>query len=115
MSFGFFVYICNHNVGAWRVASTEKSGVGTHPYSIGGLKPLTKYDIQVQAVFEGEGRISDWSPIYQFTTGEGAATGISVWEQDGTPVRTYDLQGRRVDTPTKRGIYIRNGHKVVMK
>lgn len=94
---------------------TEKSGVGTHPYSIGGLKPLTKYDIQVQAVFEGEGRISDWSPIYQFTTGEGAATGISVWEQDGIPVRTYDLQGRRIDTPTKRGIYIRNGHKVVMK
>ncbi|MBQ4222897.1 MAG: glycoside hydrolase family 43 protein [Prevotella sp.] len=26
---------------------------------------------------------------------------------------TYDLQGRRIDTPTKRGVYIRNGRKYV--
>lgn len=28
---------------------------------------------------------------------------------------TYDLQGRRVCTPLKKGIYIRNGHKYVVK
>ena len=29
------------------------------------------------------------------------------------PSTTYDLQGRRVNTPTKPGIYIRNGKKVL--
>jgi len=44
------------------------------------------------------------------------ATGIS---QPTTfhlsPSTTYDLQGRRVESPTKAGLYIRNGKKFLVK
>ena len=38
--------------------------------------------------------------------------GISSREDDGS---YYDLSGRKVSTPTKKGIYIKNGRKVVVK
>ncbi len=43
------------------------------------------------------------------------ATGIKGMEaeRDETPI--YDLKGRRVDNPTHRGIYIKNGKKIIVR
>ena len=49
--------------------------------------------------------------------GEGGATGIErivSTDLDGTE-RWYDLNGRRIDKPTQKGVYIQNGSKVVVK
>ena len=89
------------------------NNVSTMHYGLKGLEPKTKYDVQVQAIYEGEGRISEWSDILQFTTGEGAATGVAEFEADGQTAHTYDLQGRAVNGKPARGVYIRNGQKVV--
>ena len=89
------------------------NNVSTMHYALKGLEPKTKYDVQVQAIYEGEGRISEWSDILQFTTGEGAATGVAEFEADGQTAHTYDLQGRAVNGKPARGVYIRNGQKVV--
>jgi hypothetical protein len=35
--------------------------------------------------------------------------------EDESKAVYYDLQGRRIDKPTKRGLYIRNGKKVFVK
>ncbi|MBR1410096.1 MAG: hypothetical protein IJ580_03245 [Prevotella sp.] len=48
--------------------------------------------------------------------GEGT-TGISsiqTRDSDGT-IHWYDLNGRNIDQPTKKGIYIRNGKKIIIK
>ena len=49
--------------------------------------------------------------------GEGGATGIErivTTDLDGTE-RWYDLNGRRIDKPTTKGVYIQNGKKTVIK
>ena len=44
------------------------------------------------------------------------ATGINtVHGANGNAEGTYDLQGRKVEEPTNKGLYIVNGHKVVIK
>ena len=45
---------------------------------------------------------------------DGAVTDIRTLNPDGTD-RWYDFQGNRIDKPTKKGVYILNGHKVVVK
>ena len=47
--------------------------------------------------------------------GEGNDTGIDnlVFDEDGTE-KWYDLRGRRIEKPTKAGLYIRNGEKIVV-
>ena len=98
--------------GDWRTANK----IGSMVYTMKGLKPHTRYDVQVQSIFEGDGRISEWSPIVQFTTGEGAATGIMEHDAiQSAPTETYDLQGRRVNSKPQQGIYLRKGHKFVVK
>lgn len=51
------------------------------------------------------------------TFGEGETTGIDdmppATASDGQD-RWFDMQGRRIDTPTRQGIYIKNGNKVVI-
>jgi hypothetical protein len=45
-------------------------------------------------------------------------TGIQSMSGDSSSMDNnewYDLQGRRVSQPTKKGLYIRNGKKVVVK
>lgn len=47
--------------------------------------------------------------------GEGENTGIDnlMLDEDGTE-KWYDLRGRRIEKPTKAGLYIRNGEKIVI-
>lgn len=51
-----------------------------------------------------------------FARGENVVDGIGIVQADGTRATVlYDLNGRRVSAPSKSGIYIKNGKKVVMK
>ena len=46
---------------------------------------------------------------------DGETTGITTLESSSEESVYYDLQGRRVVNPTVKGIYIRNGKKVMVK
>lgn len=52
---------------------------------------------------------------YSINHGEGIGTGIDnlVFDENGTE-KWYDLRGRRIEKPTKAGLYIRNGEKIVV-
>ena len=62
----------------------------------------------------------DGSPAYvraiHFADGEDETTGISSIENGKLTIENcYDLSGCRIAQPTKGGLYIVNGHKVVIK
>lgn len=54
--------------------------------------------------------------VYGISHNEGDDTGISnvVFYENGVE-KWYDLQGRRIEKPTKAGLYIKNGNKVVIE
>ncbi|MBR5729523.1 MAG: hypothetical protein IKX61_04860, partial [Prevotella sp.] len=64
-----------------------------------------KYDYPGYYVLDEEMSVS-------FSTIPLSIVGISSTEDDGI---YYDLSGRKVNAPTKKGIYIKNGRKVVVK
>ena len=47
--------------------------------------------------------------------GDGNATGISRVAAEAGNDTWYNLNGQRIDTPTKKGLYIKNGKKVIVK
>ena len=47
--------------------------------------------------------------------GEGDATGISRVAVEASNDTWYNLSGKRIDAPTKKGLYIKNGKKVIVK
>jgi hypothetical protein len=54
--------------------------------------------------------------VYGISHNEGDDTGISnVVFYDNGVEKWYDLQGRRIEKPTKAGLYIKNGNKVVIE
>ena len=50
-----------------------------------------------------------------FGSGDGDATGISRVATEGGDDAWYNLSGQRISTPTKKGLYIKNGQKVIVK
>ena len=51
-----------------------------------------------------------------FAKGENVVDGISIVNADGTRSTVlYDLNGHRVSVPSRKGIYIKNGKKVIVK
>ena len=64
---------------------------------------------------------SEWSDCIvgqlSLTASSYLATGISApqYTPEDTPSTVYDLQGRRVDSPHKAGVYIKDGKKVLVK
>ena len=53
-----------------------------------------------------------------FTNSDGSATAVDdlrINADDADHTEVHDLQGRRVSYPSKRGVYIRNGRKIVLK
>ena len=45
---------------------------------------------------------------------DGDATGIRAIEESQNDT-WYNLKGQRIDAPTKKGLYIKNGKKVIVK
>ena len=59
--------------------------------------------------------VDNTSSARVLTIGEGT-TGIDNLRFDNSQIdNCYDLQGRRIDKPTKKGLYILNGKKIVIK
>ncbi len=105
-------YMCIDDIGIypgeWTTVSASEESL-----MLNGLNPLTAYEFQVQGI---KGAIaSDWSDTATFTTLAPIPTVIN----DTAPLKDrdeyYTLEGVRVDKITKKGIYIVNGKKVVVK
>lgn len=114
----FHVYISGAN-DATDVTITDARGAAewttvedvTSPYSLTGLTAETEYEVQVQGVTGGVA--SDWSASVLFTTTEGTGiNGLKVAGQENW----YTIDGRKLaKRPTTAGVYILNGHKVIIK
>lgn len=50
-----------------------------------------------------------------FGTGDSDATGISRVAAEAGNDTWYNLKGQRISTPTRKGLYIKNGKKIVVK
>ena len=109
-------YLLYPETGYVEAGEWQSKGVHSNPFRLTGLKEHTKYDVQVQGIFAGEGRVSDWSDIVQFTTAGGQPTGIVDAQQVSDNDEWYSVDGQKLNQrPTKRGLYIHNGQKVVVR
>jgi hypothetical protein len=62
--------------------------------------------------------VPDGSNARRLTIGHGDdTTGVQTYRTDSDMVgeQWYDMQGRKIDKPTKAGLYILNGKKVVVR
>ena len=87
-------------------------------FTIPGLKPNTEYVVEVQAYNE-MGK-TKWTPATHFTTTNNTiATGLNQVTSDKSQVTSeewYTLDGRKLNgKPAKKGIYIQNGQKQIIK
>ena len=78
----------------------------TNSYTFENLNTKSRYAYRVRA-FGEEGTVSKWSEEKAFTF---PATGIRSIIAKELRQQTFDLNGRRIETPQK-GLYIRNGKK----
>ena len=80
----------------------------TNSYTFENMNTKSRYFYRVRA-FGEEGNVSQWSEEKAYTF---PATGIRSVIADELRQQTFDLYGRRIETPQK-GVYIRNGKKYV--
>lgn len=95
-----------------RAAAMQKTVTtnDTH-YTFEGLDPAYEYNVQIRAT--DDGRLSQWSDIMTFSN-ESAVRGISSDANISPDDAVYNLQGQKVEHP-QRGIYIRDGKKVLVR
>ena len=101
------------NTSAARMAARRATVVknyttDTNSYTFENLNTANRFSYRVRALGE-EGTVSNWSDEKQFVF---PASGIRTVIADDQRQQTFDLYGRRIETPQK-GIYIRNGKKYV--
>ena len=113
----FGIYGKSISAGDWISRTAQENSI-----VIMGLPPLTTYEYQIQGVKGSE--TSDWSPIAQFTTLNGESIGVTTGEALlGDKVQSsnqsdnwFSLDGQRLSgKPSKKGIYIHNGRKAILK
>ena len=85
----------------------------TNSYTFKGLDVFKRYVYRVRALGE-ENTFSQWSEEQAFEFSSTAVENIKMENTNSVDSRIYDLSGREVKTPAK-GIYVRNGRKVVVK
>ncbi|MDY6302185.1 MAG: DUF2436 domain-containing protein [Bacteroidales bacterium] len=89
------------------------NGIEDLSYTITGLEKSTTYEVQVQAT-DGQ-QVSDWTPSYIFTTGDGSGV-EEVKAQVNGDNNYYNLMGQKMNANNlPAGIYIHNGRKVIVK
>lgn len=95
-----------------------KNGVTAQPVALTGLNENTIYEVQVQAV-NSDNSTSEWGEG-EFATAERFANGIATGVEDiQTKAQAtdgfYNLQGVKLNgKPSRKGIYIQNGKKIVV-
>ena len=84
-----------------------------------GMTEGSKFVLNMRRVhpFEAFMTSSSSAPQYAFGVFEGMTTGIQTmvdgqWTKENV---VYDLQGRKVESPSKKGVYIVNGKKKIIK
>ena len=87
------------------VLNTGKKGAGFYKLADDGTVPANK----AYLVYDGAAGARDY-----FLFDETTAISAPLVNSEEVNSEVYDLQGRRVNTPTK-GVYIVNGRKVVIK
>ena len=89
------------------------NGVTEIPFVLEGLDPETTYEAEVQAA--SDEFTSEWSEPIEFTTL--VSTAIETVEKVATDKDVwYNINGVKLsDKPTQKGVYIKNGKKVVVK
>lgn len=98
---------------AARRATTVNTYSSTmNSYTFTELATNKRYVVRVRAVGE-ENIYSQWSEEKTFEFGGTGVVSVFSSEKESA-TRFFDLQGREVKTPT-RGLYIRNGKKIVVK
>ena len=119
----YYVSAVNEKVGYY-LASTS----GTTIFANGSWLPVPKYMTflaeanATRGVFDIPENLSISKTdemisisLFQSIGGDDVITGISrVASEVGNDV-WYNLKGQRIDTPTRKGLYIKNGQKVVVK
>ena len=68
-----------------------------------------------ESALEGYKAATQWNSFRIILPLEEIPLGISNIEADDSNAPYYTLDGKRVDNPTQKGIYIRNGKKVMIK
>lgn len=68
-----------------------------------------------RAYFEFLDKLTDKSANTRIDFNFDETTGIKEVHGNANAEGTYDLQGRKVEEPTNKGLYIVNGRKVVKK
>ena len=95
--------------GSWKTVSTRDKSI-----VLNGLNPNTMYQYQMRSSLGSS--ISDWSEMATFTTLSTVPTGINDVTVNVNDGHWYTVDGKRLNAqPKAKGIYIRNGHKVVIK
>ena len=89
-----------------RATTVTNFTTDTNSYTFENMNTTSRYFYRVRA-FGEEGNVSKWSEEKAYTF---PATGIRSVVADELLQQTFDLNGRRIETPQK-GIYIRNGKK----
>ena len=82
-----------------------------HPTAVGDMKGFRGYFVMHDAPVGAR--------AFRIDFGDGESTGIIPIRMENGSTKadgmTFDLQGRKVTQPTKKGIYIQNGKKVIVK
>lgn len=96
--------------GEWTVVEN----VTENPYALTGLAADTQYEVQVQTV--GDGQESKWTPSTIFKTLVDPASINGVEEVDNAAEMWYNINGMKLaGKPVQKGMYIKNGKKVVVE
>ena len=78
--------------------------------------PISKATLYVPASALADYKAADqWKDFGTILPLEDIPAGISNIKADETNAPYYTLDGKRVDNPTQKGIYIRNGKKILIK
>jgi hypothetical protein len=96
-----------------RAVSTQVYPTETNSITFKDLSNKKTYSFRLRSIGVDE-NYSAWSAEKEFEVSTTGIQSIRTNEDTDNTVRYYDLQGREVKTPT-RGLYIRNGKKIVIK
>lgn len=96
------------------------SDVAAFPKGTSYLPVLASYNVKTAATRGAGNEMSEFnSEVICMSIGDGDidddATGISRIASEAGNDTWYNLKGQRIDTPTKKGLYIKNGKKVIVK
>lgn len=89
---------------------------GTNSYTFKNMDPDKRYIYRVRAIGE-ENTYSQWSEENAFEFPDDVIDAIEIPNSQLSPVNSqliYDLSGRKVNSQLKKGIYVREGKKVLV-